>query len=76
MLRPSIWSCGRTVRKPKPSSGATSSRCDPSYPTVCIPPYDQVGDLDCDDVQYTGFAVTGSDPHGFDGDADGVGCED
>jgi len=53
--------------------GGGASGCDPSYPTVCIPPYPP--DLDCADVSYTDFAVAGSDPHGFDGDGDGVGCE-
>jgi micrococcal nuclease len=47
--------------------------CDPSYPTVCIPPYPP--DLDCDDVPHKRFKVVGTDPHGFDGDRDGVGCE-
>ena len=47
--------------------------CDPSYPTVCIPPYPP--DLDCSDVPQKGFKVVGTDPHGFDGDRDGVGCE-
>jgi micrococcal nuclease len=49
------------------------SGCDPSYPTVCIPPYPP--DLDCADVPAKGFKVVGTDPHGFDGDRDGVGCE-
>ncbi len=49
------------------------SGCDPSYPTVCIPPYPP--DLDCADVSEKGFKVVGTDPHGFDGDRDGVGCE-
>jgi hypothetical protein len=30
-------------------------------------------DLDCGDLPYTNVAVTGSDPHGFDGD--GIGCK-
>jgi micrococcal nuclease len=47
--------------------------CDPSYPTVCIPPYPP--DLDCSDVPHKRFKVVGTDPHGFDGDRDGVGCE-
>ena len=47
--------------------------CDPSYSGACIPHYPP--DLDCGDVSATNFAVTGSDPHGFDGDGDGVGCE-
>jgi micrococcal nuclease len=47
--------------------------CDPSYPDVCIPPYPP--DLDCGDVPYKDIRVIGSDPHGFDGNQDGVGCE-
>ncbi len=47
--------------------------CDPSYPNVCIPPYPP--DLDCGDIGYSNFRVTGSDPHGFDRDNDGIGCE-
>jgi len=47
--------------------------CDPSYPDVCIPVYPP--DLDCGEIQYANFRVVGSDPHGFDGDKDGIGCE-
>jgi hypothetical protein len=47
--------------------------CDPSYPDVCIPP--PPPDLDCDDVSEENFRVEGSDPHRFDGDDDGLGCE-
>lgn len=48
--------------------------CDPAYPDVCIPP--PPPDLDCDDVSYSAFRVVEyPDPHGFDGDGDGVGCE-
>jgi beta-lactam-binding protein with PASTA domain len=48
--------------------------CDPSYPTLCIPP--GVSDLDCDQVNASNFTVRPPDPHGFDGnDNDGVGCE-
>jgi hypothetical protein len=46
--------------------------CDPSYPTVCIkspPPQ-----LNCDGVPYKDFQVIGADPHGLDGDNDGIGC--
>jgi endonuclease YncB( thermonuclease family) len=63
-----------TVRSgPPPTTPPPSGKCDPSYPGVCIPPYPP--DLDCDDVPYSAFRVVGSDPHGFDGDGDGVGCE-
>lgn len=58
----------------EPSSGQSSQQdCDPSYPDVCIaspPP-----DLNCDDVPYKNIKVEGDDPHGFDGDGDGIGCE-
>ncbi len=47
--------------------------CDPSYPSVCIPP--PPPDLDCPQVADTDFAVLPPDPHGFDGNDDGVGCE-
>jgi len=51
----------------------TGTRCDPSYPTVCIPP--PPPDLDCADVAARRFRVLPSDPHRFDGDGDGIGCE-
>jgi micrococcal nuclease len=60
-------SCGAPV--PVTKTGA----CDPSYPDVCIPP--PPPDLDCRDVPHTGFRVVGRDPHRFDGDRDGIGCE-
>lgn len=48
--------------------------CDASYPTVCIPP--PPPDLSCDDVlPLKNFAVVPPDPHRFDRDRDGIGCE-
>jgi micrococcal nuclease len=50
-----------------------SEKCDPSYPDVCIaspPP-----DLDCVDITYRNFTVLQPDPHRFDGNYDGIGCE-
>ena len=47
--------------------------CDESYPDVCIPPYPP--DLNCADISYTDFKVVAPDPHRFDGDKDGIGCE-
>jgi micrococcal nuclease len=47
--------------------------CDPSYPDVCIPP--PPPDLDCGDIRHRRFRVQGRDPHRFDGDNDGIGCE-
>lgn len=51
----------------------TTPSCDPSYPDVCITPYPP--DLNCDEIIYSNFRVIGSDPHGFDADNDGIGCE-
>jgi len=53
-------------------SGPTAS-CDPAYPDVCIPP--PPPDLDCPDVGARDFTVLPPDPHHFDRDRDGVGCE-
>jgi micrococcal nuclease len=47
--------------------------CDAAYPDVCIPP--PPPDLDCGDIPDRGFRVLPPDPHRFDGDRDGVGCE-
>jgi hypothetical protein len=61
---------------PAPTTASTAtaaSGCDPSYPTVCIPPAPP--DLDCKDIPYRGFTVLPPDPHRFDGDHDGIGCE-
>jgi micrococcal nuclease len=55
---------------PEPSPPAT---CDASYPTVCIRP--PPPDLDCKDVPYKNFRVLQPDPHRFDGNRDGFGCE-
>ena len=51
----------------------TNSSCDPHYPGVCIPP--PPPDLDCAEISHKNFAVVGGDPHGFDADKDGIGCE-
>ncbi len=59
---------------PAASASAPPQRdCDPSYPTLCIP----VGiyDLDCPDISAGRFPVLPPDPHRFDGDGDGIGCE-
>lgn len=55
------------------ASGSDRAGCHPSYPGVCMPPLPP--DLDCGDISHRGFAVVGDDPHGFDGDGDGLGCE-
>lgn len=50
-----------------------AGRCDPSYPDVCIAPAPP--DLDCRDVPFRRFRVLAPDPHRFDGNRDGIGCE-
>ena len=50
-----------------------ATNCDASYPTLCIPV--GIGDLDCPDIDARRFPVVGADPHRFDGDHNGVGCE-
>jgi micrococcal nuclease len=55
-----------------------AGNCDPAYPDTCIPPVSEVGDLSCDEVreQYgCDITVIPPDPHGLDGNNDGVGCE-
>lgn len=47
--------------------------CHPGYEGVCIPP--PPPDLNCEDIEFSNFDVVGTDPHGFDGDNDGKGCE-
>ena len=51
----------------------TGGPCDPSYPDLCIPP--PPPDLDCAQVGGSFFTVRPPDPHAFDGDGDGIGCE-
>lgn len=58
----------------EPTPKQQGSNCDPSYPTVCIPPYPP--DLDCGEIPYTNFTVNEPDTHRFDGDNDGIGCEE
>jgi micrococcal nuclease len=67
-----LWAAPASQPKAAPKP-ATKGKCDPSYPDVCIAP--PPPDLNCSDVPYKRFRVVGDDPHGFDRDHDGVGCE-
>jgi micrococcal nuclease len=59
---------------PAPSATrAPATSCDASYPDVCIAP--PPPDLNCPDVPYRRFVVRQPDPHGFDGDRNGIGCQ-
>jgi hypothetical protein len=60
-----------------PQSGSTNtsvpqSDCDPPYPDFCILPPPPL--LNCD-TQQNDFTVPPPDPHGFDRDKGGVGCD-
>lgn len=57
----------------EPQTTTQTSNCSPAYPGVCIPPAPP--DLDCGDITARRFTVLAPDPHGFDGDKDGIGCE-
>ena len=75
------FGCGTSSNIPVKSSESTkqsektksTSNCDPSYPDFCIPP--PPPDLDCKDIPQKQFKVLQPDPHRFDGDKDGIGCE-
>lgn len=63
-----------TTSTAAPTTTTTAqANCSPSYPEFCIPP--PPPDLDCGDIGVKNFTVLSPDPHGFDGDSDGVGCE-
>lgn len=77
-----LWAL--TAAQPQPTTPPASAptqpprggagNCDPSYPDVCIPPAPP--DLNCGDVPYSRFRVLPPDPHNFDGDGNGIGCEE
>jgi micrococcal nuclease len=80
-LHRGLWGACRAVWNPyapattsaKASRPVAGRRCDPSYPDVCIPP--PPPDLDCRDIRYRNFRVLPPDPHHFDSNHDGRGCE-
>jgi micrococcal nuclease len=67
-----LWGDAEQSADPAPTA-LPSGGCDPSYPTVCIPP--PPPDLDCGDIPHRRFTVLPPDPHRFDGDGNGIGCE-
>ena len=67
-----IPTAAEVVQPPVPTQENEGS-CSAAYPTVCIP--DPGPDLDCKDIPYRRFKVVPPDPHHFDGDQDGIGCE-
>lgn len=55
------------------TQGQQQNNCDPAYPDFCIPKNSP--DLNCRDISQRRFKVLPPDPHGFDRDGDGIGCE-
>lgn len=66
------WDFRRAVRSLEISAQKTSG-CDPAYPDVCIPKYPP--DLNCSDITERNFKTLPPDPHGFDRNHNGIGCE-
>jgi hypothetical protein len=62
---------------PPPPPPPGGRKCAASYPDECIPP--PPPDLDCGDIPYRNFRVLWNvadpDPHHFDGNRNGIGCE-
>jgi hypothetical protein len=54
-------------------TASRAANCHYSYPDVCIPP--PPPDLNCSDIPYRRFRVLPPDPHHFDSDGNGIGCE-
>lgn len=71
--RPQIITNSSQAASSKSDSNSTEV-CDPSYPEICITTYS--AKLTCGDIPFRNFKVILPDPHGFDSDADGIGCEE
>jgi hypothetical protein len=73
---PAVVPIAPATTPPKATPRVTGN-CSPSYPDFCIPP--PPPDLNCADVSERNFRVRfdvpDPDPHRFDGNRDGVGCE-
>ncbi len=64
---------GSRVLGTSPALSASAGQCHQAYPEFCIPP--PPPDLDCPDIGRHNFTVLPPDPHRFDLDRDGIGCE-
>lgn len=74
--QPPVVEAPPVAEQPAVVDNGSDQQCDPSYPDVCIPPLSVRGDLNCPDIpQFARFRVLAPDPHGFDKEGDGLGCE-
>jgi len=71
--KPKEFSEQRSENNEPKDSIKSEVSCSQYYPDVCISPYPP--DLDCGDIHHKRFKVLQPDPHRFDGDKDGIGCE-
>ena len=71
------FACLARARRVPPPPPPPRGKCAASYPGVCIPP--PPPDLNCPDIPYRNFRVRwdvpNPDPHRFDGNRNGIGCE-
>lgn len=68
-----LWGACPVTPEPTAVADSGGAACDPAYPDACIPP--PPPDLDCGDVAARSFQVLAPDPHRFDSNGDGIGCE-
>lgn len=74
MIKPVLAGLALITLLAASTSGQRRNACDASYPDFCIPP--PPPDLDCKDVHgKKPFHVRRPDPHRFDLDRNGWGCE-
>ena len=74
--KPKLMSNATKIPTSESDTNSTNSTegCDSSYPEICITPYS--AKLICADIPFRNFKVLLPDTHGFDSDADGIGCEE
>jgi polyhydroxyalkanoate synthesis regulator phasin len=71
--KPQIMANVTKIQTSESDSNSTEG-CDSSYPEICITTYS--AKLICADIPFRNFKVLLPDTHGFDSDADGIGCEE
>jgi primosomal protein N' len=80
--QPELDNKNQTLNEAQEGSGQTQGSqsdsnpqegCDSSYPEICLTIYS--AKLSCGDIPFRNFKVLLPDPHGFDSDGDGIGCE-